>query len=78
MYPAVDKRGLQLLERMLEFNPNKRISAQEALSDSYFDEIRIEEQEEFEICDIDLTFIDKYQEGELSLPDLKKMIIEKV
>jgi len=27
MYPAVDERGLRLLERMLDFNPDKRISA---------------------------------------------------
>lgn len=45
---------------MIEFNPNKRISALEALSDTYFDEVRCEDQEEFEVCDIDLTFIDKY------------------
>jgi len=45
---------------MLVFNPNKRISAEEALKDPYFDEIRLEEQEEFEPVDIDLCFIDKY------------------
>ena len=60
MYPAVDDRGIELLNRMLEFNPEKRISAEEALKDSYFDEIRLEEQEEFETCEIDLTFIDKF------------------
>jgi len=26
---------------MLEFNPNKRISAEEALKDSYFNDVRI-------------------------------------
>jgi serine/threonine protein kinase len=45
MYPAVDDRGIKLLERMLEFNPDKRISAEEAIQDSYFDEIRLEDQE---------------------------------
>lgn len=43
MYPAVDKRGIKLLNRMLEFNPNKRISAEDALKDEYFDEIRLDE-----------------------------------
>lgn len=43
MYPAVDKRGIELLNSMLEFNPNKRISAEDALKDEYFDEIRMEE-----------------------------------
>lgn len=40
MYPAVDKQGIQLLEKMLMFNPNKRISAEEALRDKYFDDVR--------------------------------------
>ena len=66
MYPAVEDRGIELLNKMLEFNPDKRISAEEALSDPYFDEIRLEEQEEFDPCEIDLTFIDKFHEGELS------------
>lgn len=76
MYPAADKRGLELLQRMLEFNPNTRISAQEALSDPYFDEIRLEDQEEFDVCQIDLSFIDKA--GELSQQALRQMIIDKI
>ena len=44
---------------MLEFSPIKRITAEEALKDPYFDEIRIPEQEVFindqeAKCDIDL------------------------
>jgi serine/threonine protein kinase len=42
MYPASDKRGIRLLEKMLKFNPTKRVSAEEALKDEYFDEIRLE------------------------------------
>jgi serine/threonine protein kinase len=44
-YPATENRGISLLERMLEFDPATRISASEALLDSYFDEIRIPEHE---------------------------------
>lgn len=58
MYPAVEDRGLDLLKKMLMFNPNERISAEEALKDSYFDDIRLEDQEEFEPCNIDLNFIE--------------------
>ena len=78
MYPAVDDRGIDLLYKMLEFNPDKRISAEEALQDSYFDDIRLEEQEQFEACEIDLTFIDKFQEGELSIEELKEIIMTKI
>lgn len=53
-YPGTDPVGLELLSRMLEFNPNKRISAEELLKSPYFDDIRIPEQENFETCDINL------------------------
>ena len=61
---------------MLEFNPEKRISAEEAIQDSYFDEIRLEDQEQFDPCEIDLTFIDK--EGDLSQDELKDLIMTKI
>lgn len=48
---------------MLEFNPENRITARDAISDSYFDEIRLEDQEESHETNIDLSFIDKYHEG---------------
>jgi hypothetical protein len=44
---------------MLEFNPNKRMSAEDMLKDSYFDDIRLPEQETFELCNIDLFFDDE-------------------
>lgn len=59
-YPAVEHEGIKLLKKMLKFNPNERISALDAIKDPYFDDIRLPEQEEFEECDIDLSFIDKY------------------
>lgn len=58
LYPAVEDRGLDLLTKMLKFDPNERISAEEALKDSYFDDIRLEDQEEFEPCNIDLSTIE--------------------
>lgn len=43
---------------MLEFNPNKRISAAEALKEDYFDDVRIPEQEKLEPPQIDLNVDD--------------------
>ena len=42
-YPGTDERGIELLKKMLTFNPNKRITAEEALADPYFDDIRLPE-----------------------------------
>ena len=66
-YPGTDTLGLELLNQMLEFNPNKRTSAAEALLNPYFDEVRIPEQETFEPLAVDLTFDDE----ELSVDDVK-------
>lgn len=75
-YPGAGDRGLEMLSRMLCFNPSDRISAREAIDDEYFDEVRLDEQEQFEKCDIDLSFIDKYPEGELSDDHLRELIIQ--
>ena len=52
IYPGTEERGIELLYRMLDFNPNKRITAEEALADPYFDDIRLPEQETFEVPEI--------------------------
>lgn len=59
---------------MLEFNPAKRITTEEVLKDSYFDDVRITEQEEFEVPQIDLTFDDV----ELSVEEVKALVIEEI
>ena len=60
MYPACEKRAIELLYQMIEFDPEKRISCEQALKDEYFDDIREESQEKFDPIEIDLNFIDKY------------------
>lgn len=39
LVPKIDVLGLDLLEKMLDLNPEKRISAEEALSHKYFSDV---------------------------------------
>jgi serine/threonine protein kinase len=43
LYPGTEDQGISLLYKMLEFNPNKRITAEQAIKDPYFDDIRLPE-----------------------------------
>lgn len=38
--PALDPAGLDLLRRLLEYDPNRRITARAALEHPYFDDLR--------------------------------------
>lgn len=40
LVPGLDAQGLDLLSRLLEYDPNRRITAKAALEHPYFDEIR--------------------------------------
>ena len=44
-YPATEENGIKLLEKMLQFNPYKRITVKEALRHPYFKEVRQRELE---------------------------------
>lgn len=43
LYPNADPRALDLLDKLLSFNPNKRISVEDALSHPYFEQCKSEE-----------------------------------
>ena len=62
---------------MLEFNPNKRITAEQAIKDPYFDDIRLPEQECLPPPQIDLS-VDDLDNESLSLEDLKKLAVEAI
>ena len=39
LVPSLDPDGVQLLESMIIYNPNRRITAQEALHHRFFDDL---------------------------------------
>lgn len=60
---------------MLQFNPGKRLSAEEALKDTFFDDVRIPQQESMEVLtNIDLTF----DEEELSPEEVRELVIKEI
>ena len=61
----------------LEFNPNKRPSAQQALEDPYFDDIRLPEQERFETPIINLP-VDDEGRSDLPMEELRRMIVDEI
>jgi len=52
LYPAADKEAIDLLKLMLQFNPKKRCTAEEALEHNFLKEIR---QQDFEVSMVFLT-----------------------
>ena len=60
---------------MLEFDPNQRITAEQALQNSYFDEIRLPHQENIAPAEIDMT-IDDLQNESITIEELKKIVVE--
>ena len=75
VYPGTDPRGLELLSRMLEFNPCKRISAAEAIMNDYFDDIRLPEQEELAAPIFDLS-IDNIESENMSTEQLRPQVCQ--
>ena len=45
LYPKANRRALDLLDRMLVFNPHRRISVEDALADPYMESLHAEEDE---------------------------------
>jgi hypothetical protein len=63
---------------MLKFNPNQRITAEEAIKDSYFDDIRLPDQEiSADVDPINLEF-DRDNTESLSLQALKELLLKEI
>ena len=74
IFPCAGREVLRLLEGMLEFNPNKRISAEEALKSKFFDKDRLLENENWPTHPVEVGFDMK----EMSARRLKALVKEEM
>ncbi|GAB5354192.1 hypothetical protein AAMO2058_000098500 [Amorphochlora amoebiformis] len=57
-FPKASRESLDLLDKMLKFNPRKRISVEDALNHPYMRKVRIQEYEKKCPTKLDMTFED--------------------
>ena len=81
MYPGAGEEALDLLSRMLNFNPFFRISVDEALSHSFFKKVRKPEKEITAETEIQIEFekesLDKKKLRQLFLEEMKQFKLRK-
>jgi mitogen-activated protein kinase 1/3 len=76
LFPAASPSAIDLLKRMLQFNPERRITAEEALEHEFFQNIR---QKDLEIsADGPLRGPDFLESDKVDLKPLKQIIYEEV
>lgn len=74
-YPAADKDALDLLKKMLVFNPSKRITVQQCLAHPYLQETRRKSSETTSIKEVSLEF---EKEGDLLDDRLRELFSEEI
>jgi len=74
LYPNANPIALDLMEKMLAFNPNKRITVEEALDHEYFKSLRIKETEVK--CDKSFTF--EFEKMKLTEKNLQKCMWDEI
>jgi mitogen-activated protein kinase 1/3 len=72
LFPKANPLALDLLSKMLVFNPSKRNTIQECISHPYFEGLHNSEEEP--ICDEEFDW--KFDEVELTKENLQRMIYE--
>jgi mitogen-activated protein kinase 1/3 len=76
LYPAADPTALDLLKRMLKFNPRRRCTAEEAMEHDFFKGVRRKEMERE--ADKPLIGPDFLEASEIDLQTLKRRTYEEV
>lgn len=75
IFPNAHDEALDLLEKMLKFDPDKRITVEQAMKHKYFDDIPSEVDEKPEpVSKFDFDFEDQ----ELSITDLRELILHEI
>lgn len=73
--PNGSEDALDLLEKMLKFDPDKRITVDKALKHKYFDDLPYEEEDKPEpVSKFDFEF----EEKDLSTEDLRELILHEI
>ena len=75
LYPSSGKDGIDLINKMLVFNPYFRITVQEAMAHPFFDGTRDKTKEIVAAEPIVLSF---EKEGELDAPRLRELFVEEI
>ena len=76
LFPRADQQALDLLEKMLHFDPDLRPSAEEALEDPYFDNLRDPSNEPLAEPVSKLDF--EFENRNLSAQDARDLIYEEI
>jgi len=74
IYPKANPVAVDLLEKMLTFNPRRRISVQAALDHPYFDNLRVQDTE----TTCDQTFDREFEKMELTHDSLKRAMFDEI
>ena len=73
--PSANKLALDLLDKMLDLNPIRRITVEEALKHPYLEQLHEPEDEPTFEGEIDFTFENN---PKLSLEELEKLIMKEI
>eukprot|EP00465_Bigelowiella_longifila_P000688 CAMPEP_0185280744 /NCGR_PEP_ID=MMETSP1359-20130426/66324_1 /TAXON_ID=552665 /ORGANISM="Bigelowiella longifila, Strain CCMP242" /LENGTH=411 /DNA_ID=CAMNT_0027876081 /DNA_START=1133 /DNA_END=2370 /DNA_ORIENTATION=+ len=74
MYPDANPTAVDLMSRMLTFNPNKRISVNDALDHNYFKSLRLKDTE----VECELPFNFDFEKMKLTSENVQKCMLEEI